>query len=258
MKKIENKTFWEKQAKKFGKDVKAVNFDPLEEELEHFFLDQIVPNGVKICDLGCGNGRTIAFLSKRKVDSFFVGVDFSENMIKEAKKQNLINTEFLVGDATSSSFINSLIKEYGTFDLVLTKRLLINLFGDHKLKTIYNIYSLLKTHGKYIMIECFVEPLNKINEIRSKLSLREIKVKPFNEYLTQKFINQISHLFAVDTEIDFESTYYFISRIFNAYLSEGEPDYLAPINKLAVKLTKLGYNFLSNLSPEKIYILKKK
>ena len=59
--KTQNREFWKKQALKYKSDVKTVNFDPLEEELELHYLQQVVKDGENVLDIGCGNGRaTIA------------------------------------------------------------------------------------------------------------------------------------------------------------------------------------------------------
>ena len=44
---------------------------------------QKLENG-KILDVGCGNGNLFTFLSDEKYELY--GIDFSENMIREAKK----------------------------------------------------------------------------------------------------------------------------------------------------------------------------
>ena len=254
------KEFWEKQAKDYKFDVKAVNFDPIEEELELFFLDSLIESEGKICDIGCGNGRTLLHLANSKPNSEFYGLDFIDDMITTAKEQKqlmgLKNIEFDVLDANDEN-----VKKMFNFkfDQVISKRLLINIHGaDNKNKVVKNIHSILKDNGRYIMIECFIEPLDKINEIRKSLDLSEIKVKHFNEYLTHDFLQEINDLFEIEQIIDFESLYYFTSRIYNAHLSKGEPDYYAPINQLAAKLTKTGVNAMTGYSPEMIYVLKKK
>jgi len=250
--------FWEAQAKTFGHDVKAVNFDPIEEELEFDLLDKLIGDNEMVCDLGCGNGRTIFELAKKKKGSLFFGVDCSQNMIavaQEMKKElGLSNVNFYALDSTLEALPQLLnIKA----DKVLTKRLLINIKGEAKFKAIQNIYSILKDSGTYIMIECFLEPLEKINKIRIQLGLSEIKVKHFNEYLTQGFFDKIKELFYAQEKIDFESLYYFISRIYNASLCEDEPDYYAPMNKLSAKLLKDNLVSMRGYAPEIAFLLRK-
>lgn len=67
-----------------------------------------------ILDLGCGNARDIETFSKRGTRC--VGIDLSEGMIKEArrkaKRENLENVEFIVGDAIKLPFKDN------TFDKV--------------------------------------------------------------------------------------------------------------------------------------------
>ncbi len=260
MEKQKIREFWNQQALKYGYSVKAVNFDPLEEDLEFYFLESLIPTKVKLLDFGCGNGRTLFFLAQKRPRALFVGVDFSKNMINLARQNNCFeNIDFFMGDVLSKSTIENLRKRYKSFDYILTKRLLINLHGiSKKKKALENIWSLLKQGGTYIMIECFLEPLERINEIRLKLDLPIIKVKKFNEYLKEDFLLEIEVFFKIKKVLDFESNYYFISRIFNAYLSQGEPDYFAEINKLAVTLTKMGITFAKDYGPEKILILEKK
>jgi len=250
--------FWEEQAVQLKEDVRAVNFDPILDELENFFLEELVGDNDVVCDLGCGNGRATIYLAQKKPNSLFCGIDFADNMIKVANEQkqqlNIANVYFRQHDAAADDLLPFLdIK----FDKIVSKRLLINLKGDKKLKVIKNIHSLLKDNGKLIMVECFSEPLSKINNIRRKLNLNEITVKFFNEYLSFNFLHEIKDYFSVCQKIDFGSLYYFISRIFNAALSEGTPDYSAPMNMLAAQLIKMGVNPIEEYSPEMIFVLKR-
>jgi ubiquinone/menaquinone biosynthesis C-methylase UbiE len=250
--------FWEEQAKKFGEDVNAVNFDPIEEELEMSFLKEYFSDGDVVCDVGCGNGRTLLALAAAHSGATFHGVDFAAAMIERANeakaRAGLENVHFRHFDASSSN-----LSELFTFkfDKILTKRLLINVKGEARQRAVDNIHAMLKDDGTYVMVECFIEPLQRINEIRAELELKEIKVREFNEYLTEDFLGSIKDRFVVENKRDFESLYYFISRVFNAHLSEGEPDYHAPINKLAARLIEAGVNPIEGYSPEVMLIMKK-
>lgn len=251
--------FWQTQAAEHGFDVKAVNFDSVEEELEIYFLKNLFKDDDVVCDIGCGNGRTTLELAMRYPDAKFYGLDSSENMIKSAVQQKtklgISNVCFKVADA---SFANLPSVFDVKFSKILTKRLLINVKGDSKREVVKSINAMLQENGTYIMVECFLEPLHKTNEVRKILDLPVIKVKSFNEYLTQDFFDVVEQYFVVEKKIDFGSFYYFTSRVFNAALSEGEPKYDAPINKLCASLIKSGICPIDGYAPENIYILTKK
>jgi ubiquinone/menaquinone biosynthesis C-methylase UbiE len=252
------KDFWEEQALKFGEDVAAVNFDPIEDQFGAALLEELVPDDVSVADIGCGNGRNLIALAKARPNGNFVGYDFAENMINVAesarKRIGLTNVRFEQLDATTLTLSRD---AKCAFDVVFGKRVLINIKGDPKHQAVKNIHDMLRNDGIYIMIECFIEPLTRINGIREKLLLERIYVKPFNEYLTEEFLAEIKRYFAVERFIDIGSLYYFISRVFNAYLSSGTPDYFAPINQLASKLVLSGVHPLQGYAPEVTYVLKK-
>lgn len=65
----------------------------------------------KILDIGCGNGNLFTFLPDGKYELF--GIDFSENMISEAKKNCKTKVSFIVADAEKLPFDDN------TFDIVV-------------------------------------------------------------------------------------------------------------------------------------------
>lgn len=65
----------------------------------------------KILDVGCGNGNLFTFLPDGKYELY--GVDFSENMISEAKKNCSVKASFIVGDAEKLPFDDD------TFDILV-------------------------------------------------------------------------------------------------------------------------------------------
>ena len=65
----------------------------------------------RILDVGCGNGNLFSLLPERRYELF--GIDFSENMIAEARKKCGDKAAFSVADAEELPF------EDDTFDLVV-------------------------------------------------------------------------------------------------------------------------------------------
>ena len=61
------------------------------------FLKLIKP-GMRVLDVGCGSGRLLSELSKRKID--YLGLDFSEVLLQQAKK-SFPKERFLLRDITT-------------------------------------------------------------------------------------------------------------------------------------------------------------
>jgi SAM-dependent methyltransferase len=83
-----------------------------------FFYDEdyrymrfLIPEGLRVLDLGCGTGRLLAELNPSKG----VGVDISRRMVEVARSLHP-NLEFHVGDIEDNDFISSLS---GPFDVIV-------------------------------------------------------------------------------------------------------------------------------------------
>ncbi len=77
------------------------------------YLQFLIPQNLKILDLGCGLGDKLAYLKP----SYGLGVDFSPESIKFAKERHP-NLEFVVADIEDPNFFQTL-KSKGQFDIVL-------------------------------------------------------------------------------------------------------------------------------------------
>ena len=72
------------------------------EELKKF--KDLIKDGEKVLDLGCGNGRLLKILQDKKIE--YIGVDSSRKLIEIAKEKHP-NFQFLVADALSLPFLEN-------------------------------------------------------------------------------------------------------------------------------------------------------
>jgi SAM-dependent methyltransferase len=75
------------------------------------YLKFLIPEGARVLELGCGTGNLLAALRP----SFGVGVDFSEGMIAQARR-NFPGLTFLVGDIEDAAFVRTI---RGPFDAIV-------------------------------------------------------------------------------------------------------------------------------------------
>jgi alkylated DNA repair protein alkB family protein 8 len=64
---------------------------------EFTWIKKFINKGEKVLELGCGNGRLYKTLKSQDID--YTGIDFSENLIKKAKKENP-KASFEIADIT--------------------------------------------------------------------------------------------------------------------------------------------------------------
>jgi len=76
------------------------------EDLKPFLIK--VKKREKVLDLGCGNGRIFSALKKKSVG--YVGVDFSESLIAQARKR-FPKVKFILADLTKNGIWQELEKE---------------------------------------------------------------------------------------------------------------------------------------------------
>ena len=217
--------------------------DLIAKELEIEAISAHVQDGMKVMDVGCGNGITAIELARR-YNINLTGIDFAENMVEAAKALAAGLTlkgsiQFQVGDILSLSGLS------GEFDLIYTERTLINLPDWFSQKqAIQNIIKILRPGGLYVMCENSHDGLAEMNVWRQRLGLAEIKPPWHNRYFRDGELNE--SLFSgakLENIIYYGATYYFLSRIVNAWLAaqeNKEPEYNALINQLALQLPPLG------------------
>ncbi len=259
------KEYWEERANQHPDKPDATTNDIYLRELEISTIIKTmkqlsIPAGGLALDIGCGDGHSTIKVAKAFDSLHFLGMDYSENMIKNANKSLKSNTalkprlKFIVGD------INNLeqMAAEKTYDIIITDRCLINLdSSEGQYKAITNIAKLLKPTGCYIAIENFLETHENMNRARSDMGLPMIPVRWHNLYFQeQEFIANLKPVFEDIKIVDFSSSYYFATRVIYSKMCQmrGEtPNYEHEIHKLAAQLPWTG-----KFSPVRMAVLKTK
>ena len=224
-----------------------------------------VMGAASVLDLGCGDGYSTLQMAKRFKDWSFLGVDYSENMVKAALRglsdilepmEPDVNhrVSFMLGDAQQ---LEAILKEC-QFDVILTERCLINLPSlDDQRAAIWEIAHRTRAGGFYLAVENFLEGHEAMNAARAAVGLPCIPVRWHNLYFHRReFLAAASRNFYLASESDFASSYYFATRVVYAKMCQmrgEEPDYDHDIHKLAVDLPAFG-----NFCPTRMIVLRRK
>jgi|SRR3989344_3769742 len=258
------KDFWNKQAKTLKESELATAPDSHYRTLEIKSILKYLKKNASVLDVGCGNGFSTLHFARSLPSSTFVGIDYSEEMIRHAnsalQKEKLKKGQVTFTVANLLSLSKTPELEGRKFDCIISERCLINLASwEEQKRALMEMKKMLKKGGRIILTENTQEGLARLNELRKKFDLEQISVRWHNYYMPEKKL-----LAFVKKEFKFEgmenigNLYYIISRIVYASLAkrEGkEPAYMHPINEIASKLPSLGtYQF----SPNFIFLLRKK
>lgn len=213
--------------------------------LERRVIRRHVRPGMRVLDIGCGVGETLARLPHNVAR---VGVDFSPAMLAMARRR-APEQRFEVLDLLDEDW-----PALGQFDLVYTQRCLINLPDwAAQAKAIRRIlFTLVKRGGSYLALEHSQTGLDRLNVWRQRVGLTPIgpgveQERWHNRYLVDAEVRVLLDWHAgsqlVDEAVDFSSTYYGASRVLNGWWAQrrgGIPSYGAWINRLALHLPVFG------------------
>lgn len=218
-------------------------------ELERRAIERHVRDGMRVLDVGCGDGGTAIRLgASRKIG--IKGVDSAWAMIEMANRNKTLqpfnqHIEFVCADVEQMDLRSG-------YDLIYTQRLLINLgTWDRQRAMIIKMLSWLKPGGTLLMVECSQDGLDGVNELRRMVGLPAIVPPSHNRYLRDEemlgFYRELvstTGLGAVEPmPLAICSTYALFSRIVNAkdaQRSGTPPKYDSSINKLALDLPNIG------------------
>jgi ubiquinone/menaquinone biosynthesis C-methylase UbiE len=222
---------------------RAGSNDLIAKELEIRAISKHIKSGMVVAEFGCGNGTTAIELL-RKHDIELHCFDFSPAMIesaiihaKAAGMENRIN--FQVRDVSDET------KQEKKFDIIYSERMIINLPDwESQTRAIRYITNYLNVGGRYLMCENSKVGLDNLNVLREFSGLDAILPPWHNMYLVDDLVASLDlhEVKLIDVE-SFSSTYYFLSRVVNAWLAikEGnQPSYDAPVNQLALELPPFG------------------
>ena len=235
--------YWNLRAGK--KILKCTNDINLEKNEIGIFLS-IIKDKKNVLDIGCGDGELLRNLKKKNKCNCY-GIDFSQNLIKIAKRKSR-NINYYCIDMNK---IKDEFKIKIKFDYIITKRSIQNLtsWKDQK-KFIDQLKFFSGPKTKILLMESSNNGLRKINEMRNKLKLKKI-IKPWhNLYLEDSKIKKTNFngLKLVNIKELF-STYYFTSRVLNAAINP-KPTYNDLLNLTGWKLPQ---NTIEGFSQLRLY-----
>jgi len=259
------KAYWESRANQYSGTPATTTNDIYLRELEICNVIQTIqqialPKNGRVLDVGCGDGYSTLMVAKAIPSFEFLGIDYSESMIKlanqrlESQPGHQAHVSFAVGDVLELKAVCDSL----AYDLIISDRCLINLDSfERQTDAIAQIAEHTKAMGYYIAIENFIEGHENMNRARSSVGLPEIPVRWHNLYFKeQEFISNAQRFFDDITFKDFSSSYYFATRVIYSKMCQmrGEtPDYSHEIHQLAIRLPWFG-----QFSPIRMAVLHKK
>lgn len=178
--------------------------------LEINAIKKFLKKNDSVVDIGCGDGQSACECSK--IVSKMLAIDNSQNMVNKAKNRAKKKYPNLTIKKMNILELQSFNEK---FDASITDRVITNL-PNWKLqkKAILDIKSILKPHGKYIMIENFNEGYNRLNKLRAIIGLEKIPKHWHNTFLNKSvLIPFLKNHFRIVDQINF-NLYYFLTRVY--------------------------------------------
>lgn len=230
--------FWDDRAKEFGEDWRATLGDEYLRLLEIKTMTKLIKKfkPKRVLDVGCGNGYSTKIFASKFPSINFIGIDYSPEMVFQAKKKPVNNCDFFEGDVLYMETLPA-----GEFDFIFTQRCLQNIpdYGKQTI-AINNLLIKSSTDGILLLMECSKDGVERLNNFRMKIGQPPIdNIEPWhnNFFLDEDLIRDFGA-----KVLHFTSTYMFLSKIIHPSLTR--------ISYILPAIGDFGY--------DKLYIIKKK
>jgi len=195
--------YWEnkKTISLMDKNLKSLEINAIKQHLKKSY---------SIVDIGCGEGQSACECAKfvKKI----LAIDNSQNMVNKTKRLAKNRFSNLSIEKMNILELKSLNQK---FDVAITDRVITNL-PNWKLqkRAILDIKSILKKHGKYVMIENFNDGYDRLNSFRISLGLPKIPKHWHNTFLNKTpLFRFLKNHFNIEKQINF-NLYYFLTRVY--------------------------------------------
>ncbi len=180
--------------------------------------------GLKVLDVGCGNGYTLGKLAPSFPELSFAGLEITDSL-REIANESLASQSISVAGRDIRKM--DTLEEYDA-DILICQRVIINLLDENDQKeALNNLLNIVNTDGLLIFIECFDSGLQSLNQARKEFGLDEMTPAHHNLYLPDDFFN-IPGLKEFDlSQKEFLSSHYFISRALHpTFLSMNKQEFI--------------------------------
>lgn len=174
-------------------------------EKENNYLKELVDKNSKVLDVGCGNGRTMKFLSPfvREI----VGIDYDENMIKEAEK-NLAankNVKLLLEDFFRTNFKDKFDLTFASYNLLGSSEILenqkevfINKMVDNTNPGGHTVFSVWSDKGLDFAKKYYSSIGDMVKDIRNNIVITNVgEFKRFTKKELTKLANRVTDNFKI-------------------------------------------------------------
>ena len=135
---------------------------PHRTEVESVLLEQIPQNVKRVLDLGTGNGRLLSLVLHKLNNSEVEGValDFSEPMLKQAKKRFANDKQVTI---VKHDFSQPLPADLGCFDAVVSSLAIHHLTHPRKKQLYMEVFNILNQKGIFCNLEHVASPTQNIH-----------------------------------------------------------------------------------------------